>query len=222
MVAIAGPGWRLAGCLAQLLDDADRFAPRRSRRSDGTIGDRAHQSRHSDHNPDSGGNVCGLDLTNDPSGGFDAWQVAQTIARNIVAGTERRVVYLISGDPTIAGDLIFHQVGTIWRWDPHPYTGGTHNGHHLHVSCVHGLPEREDRSRWQLSTPIPPTTERKFEMDLIKSPTVGPAVTDWQTKRLLGPKTLAAYQDAQTAVYGRPQPVVTVTQEVFDSIPTTN
>jgi len=219
MVAVGGPGWQLAGCLVRLFDDADRYAPRRSRISDGTIGDVAHQARRSDHNPDSNRFVCAADLTHDPVGGFDAWQVAQTIAQNVHAGIETRVVYLISGDPAVLGDQIFHRVAGVWQWNAHPHTNGSHRNHHLHVSCTHDQPGRDDQARWQLSTPIPTKQKRRRTMDLIRTITAGPAVTDWQTKRLLGPKTLAAFQDAQVASTGVTAPVVTVSQDVFDSIP---
>lgn len=221
---VNGHRWNLAACLIALVNNADSFAPHRDRQSDGSIGDPAHQARQSDHNPDwtAGGIVRALDLGNDPAHGFDTWQIAQTIANNIAAGTERRVNYLISGDPSRRGDLIFHVHNGRWQWDPHPHTNGSHNSHHLHVSCTHDPQLAASVATWQLAaTPTPSTSQiLEDDMDIIKTATNGPAVTNWMTKKPLGPKTLAAYQDAQVAKNGKAAPIVTVDQAVYDSIPT--
>lgn len=61
-VAKSGYRWQLAPSLISLETEADRIAPRRSRVSDGSIGDPNHSNRISDHNP-SGGFVHAIDIT---------------------------------------------------------------------------------------------------------------------------------------------------------------
>jgi hypothetical protein len=227
MVAIQGTingrRWNLAACLVALVHNADTFAPNRNRASDGTIGDAAHQARPSDHNPDwsTGGIVRALDLGHDPANGFDTWKIANVIASSIVYGAERRVNYLISGDPARRGDLIFHIHNGRWQWDPHPHTANSHNSHHLHVSCTHDAQLAASVAPWTLTTLPPkpaPTLLLEDEMDIIKTKTNGPAVTNWITKKPIGPKTLAAFQDAQVAKNGKVAPLVEVDQAVYDSI----
>lgn len=48
---VAAGDWRLAGSLVVLGDEANEANPNRDKASDGTIGDAAHASRDSDHNP---------------------------------------------------------------------------------------------------------------------------------------------------------------------------
>lgn len=62
--------WRLAPAIKQARSDADRLAPNRNKASDGTIGNAAHRSRTSDHNPDAQEYVCAWDGTNSPSTGW--------------------------------------------------------------------------------------------------------------------------------------------------------
>lgn len=86
MVATRGRGWQLAPSLVAMVEEADRLAPARSRASDGSIGDGAHASRKSDHNPDQGW-IDAVDITHDPAGGFDA----HAHARNVAARHDPRI-----------------------------------------------------------------------------------------------------------------------------------
>ena len=169
-----GKRWQLAPCLVSLFNSANDFAPLRSQGSDGTIGDVAHQARKSDHNPDASGYVNAIDLTNDPLNGFDTWMIANNIAANIMSGKEDRVKYVISGDaanrPGV--DLIFS--ATPWyqkpflkpknKWSVNG-SGGTHVGHHLHVSCVSDVRRMSDKV-WELGDqPLPtPSIPKGQEM----------------------------------------------------------
>ena len=56
-------GWKLAPALAKLIAETNEKWPNRSKASDGTIGDAAHQRRDSEHNPDENGIVLAADIT---------------------------------------------------------------------------------------------------------------------------------------------------------------
>lgn len=73
--------WRLAKSLAVLRDEVNTVAPGRSKASDGTIGDDAHQGSPSDHNPNGADVVCAIDFTHDPGGGADMHEFAEHIRR---------------------------------------------------------------------------------------------------------------------------------------------
>lgn len=139
-VSHSGRGWRLAPSLVALEAEADRLAPRRSRASDGSIGDQAHRRRKSDHNP-AGGYVHGLDLTHDPAGGFDAHAHARAVALR----ADPRIEYIISD-------------GRIWeretkRWKR--YTGQNPHRHHAHFSIRHTSQARNDIGAWLTGVPHP-------------------------------------------------------------------
>ena len=75
-----GQPWKLASCLVTLEQQVDLLWPDRRKQSDGTIGDAAHASRKSDHNPDDNGYVCALDITTDHLEGPDETDFADRLA----------------------------------------------------------------------------------------------------------------------------------------------
>jgi hypothetical protein len=105
-------------------------APRRNKASDGTIGDRAHCQRTSDHNPwvrdGSIGVVTAIDITNDPANGCDA----NTIAEAIRASRDRRVKYII-WNRRIANSSA---IGNAAPWQWRPYRGTNPHTKHVHIS----------------------------------------------------------------------------------------
>jgi hypothetical protein len=118
--------WRVAQSLICLRDQVNLRAPNRSKASDGTIGDAAHQTRDSDHNPwvqDNGvGVVTALDITHDPSGGCDAEQIVNAI----VASRDSRLKYVIWNRH------ILSSTNTPWTW--RPYAGVNPHNRHCHIS----------------------------------------------------------------------------------------
>jgi hypothetical protein len=119
--------WRLAKSLTQLRDQVNKAWPKRNKSYDGTIGDAAHASRTSDHNPyvfDSKGQpvVRAFDITHDPASGCDAG----AIAHSIVASRDPRVRYVIWNRKISNPDV---QSGA-WR----AYSGSNPHNHHCHVS----------------------------------------------------------------------------------------
>jgi hypothetical protein len=118
--------------LDQLLAEVDASAPNRSKVSDGSIGDAAHQSTVSDHNPHcQGWVVTARDFTHDPVGGFDAHAFAAWLRRRckgeILLNGQReiRVKYLIS-----LGRIASPGSGFEWR----SYSGSNPHDKHVHVS----------------------------------------------------------------------------------------
>lgn len=146
-VAKVGRGWSLVPSLVALEAEADRLAPGRSRRSDGSIGDAAHADRVSDHNP-SGGWVHAIDLTDDPRGGFDA----HAHARQVVARKDPRIKYVIS-------DRRIYGPGSRFGWAGGPYSGNNPHLVHAHFSVLPTSVGRFDVSPWfggSASAPEPP------------------------------------------------------------------
>ncbi len=116
--------WMVAPCLDTLLAQVNKFAPKRSKLSDGSKGDAAHAARVSDHNPVKfmfcpKKLVTARDFTHDPVGSLNAgW-----LAGRLVALRDPRLKYII------------------WNkqiWDPRngwkSYTGPNPHDKHCHVS----------------------------------------------------------------------------------------
>ena len=130
MDAAATIPWRVAKCLLALREQVNKKAPNRKKSHDGTIGDAAHASRASDHNPwvkDGGvGVVTALDITHDPAGGCDAGGIVEAIR----GSRDSRVKYII-WNQRISNPLpLDGQPPWAWR----PYTGPNPHDKHCHIS----------------------------------------------------------------------------------------
>jgi hypothetical protein len=137
--------WHLAPSLRALFAEINRQAPRRSKRSDGSVGDTSHQARRSDHNPDrsAGGVVRAIDVTHDPRGGMDC----NRLARTLQASRDGRIRYVIWNRHIMAGN----GGPSPWRW--RAYKGVNPHNHHLHISIRAGA-ERDLRV-WLGGAPVP-------------------------------------------------------------------
>lgn len=125
------PPPRLCAAGVTLRKQIDLRWPNRDRRSDGWIGDKAHQARQSDHNPDLNGWVRALDIDADltKSGGRErAWLLANELREYALADLEgsRRIKYIVYMDQICSGTY----KKTFWQWRGKGY------GHfsHIHVS----------------------------------------------------------------------------------------
>lgn len=122
--------WRLARSLVVLRDEVNRAYPGRPTGSDGTIGDTAHSSRTSDHNPNSAGVVCAIDLTEWVQNGVE---MNDRLAEFLREKRDSRLKYVISDG------RMFSSYSTdsrpAWQWGP--YSGINAHTQHVHVS-VHG------------------------------------------------------------------------------------
>ena len=145
----------MARSLDTLLNEVNRAAPGRSKISDGGIGDAAHASRSSDHNPwikDSSGVgvVRARDFTHDP-GDFSADELAHHVAS--ILGKHPA---LGSGAYVIWNWLIIStsRLSEGWR----PYTGS--NGHTKHVHVSVGTSGYDNTQGWNW----PPKQEEWFDV----------------------------------------------------------
>ena len=111
---------RLATSLVTLRNEFDTAFPARDRTADGWIGDAAHASRASRHNPNAAGVVCALDVTHDPSSGCDVHAIARA---HVAAGPHPELAYIVSD-----GQIASRTHGWTWR----PYTGSNPHTHHAH------------------------------------------------------------------------------------------
>lgn len=138
--------WRAAKSLLKLRDQVNARAPRRSKASDGTIGDTAHCQRNSDHNPwvkdGSIGVVTAMDITNDPAKGCDA----NTIAEAIRASRDSRVKYII-WNRRIANSAA---IGSAQAWQWRPYTGENPHTRHVHISVKPDKASYDSTAMWSI------------------------------------------------------------------------
>jgi hypothetical protein len=132
--------WRVARSLVCLRDELNAAFPSRSKRSDGSIGDAAHATRTSDHNPWVGpGVVTALDFTHDPSSGASMDELAEVLR----ASRDPRIKYVIWNR------RIFSATTSPWQW--RPYSGSNPHTTHLHISVVSTLPGYDDARPWGVS-----------------------------------------------------------------------
>lgn len=127
--------WRVARSLDVLLDEVNATAPLRSKVSDGSIGDAAHATRDSDHNPwvEYGGYgiVRARDITHDPANGLDCQWLAEVLTALIATGVHpacRSGAYVIWRSRIYSFDRRHEG----WR----PYSGSNPHDKHLHISVA--------------------------------------------------------------------------------------
>lgn len=138
--------WRVARALDVLLGEINDVAPNRSTISDGSIGDAAHASRDSDHNPwvidsDGQGVVRARDFTDDPGDGLDCNELALFLAG--LLGEHPALgpgSYVIWNSRIISRDRISEG----WR----PYTGSNPHNEHLHLSVALLQAGYDSRAPW--------------------------------------------------------------------------
>lgn len=201
--------WKLSPALVRLRDELNAAYPKRSKASDGSIGDTAHSARKSDHNPDGAGWVRAIDVTEwDPgTPNVDGDDVAEALAEFLRAKKDPRVKYVIWRGRMFSSYATASRKA--WAWGP--YSGP--NGHfkHCHVSVVadaRGL----DPKAWGFhkGTAPAPNTGSGIPHDVLREGAKGDKVTAIQyTLNFLGhrcavdgvwgPNTTAAVKAFQAA-----------------------
>jgi hypothetical protein len=144
--------WRVAKSLDVLLGEINARAPKRSKVSDGSIGDAAHASRSSDHNPwvidDGVGVVRARDFTHDPANGLDcnvlARELAALLGKHPALG---RDAYIIWNDRIVSTNRLAEG----WR----DYTGSNPHTKHLHVSVTTNEAGFDSLAPWLTKPPRP-------------------------------------------------------------------
>ena len=167
--------WRVAKSLEMLLKQVNQAAPNRSKASDGGVGDAAHASKTSDHNPwvkDSKGVgvVTARDFTHDPARGFDC----EAFTRALVHSRDPRIKYIIWNKRIIM---------PIWAWKP--YSGANPHTHHAHVSIKSSPNLYDSEQPWVFTLPLPMGTASPIlDMPVLKRGSKGDSVRKLQA--LLG------------------------------------
>ena len=141
--------WRMAKSLETLRAHINSMAPSRSKVSDGGIGDPAHASRKSDHNPwvdlqNNKGVVTARDFTHDPTGGCDAGVLAEQIR----ASRDPRVKYII-WNRRIANSS---PIGSTAAWEWRPYGGANPHNHHVHISVQPERGKYDSEEPWNVQS----------------------------------------------------------------------
>ena len=163
--------WHLAPSLKQLLAEVNHRWPNRSRRSDGTIGDRAHSARRSDHNPNWRGSVNAVDIT---ASGINVGA--------LIAAAKRHpsVRYIIHNRKIMNRD--------IGNFRPRYYSGANPHTAHVHISIYQSRTAENRRRSWGIATARASgggSTWRTVKYgQVLKLWTKGAPVKEWQTRAL--------------------------------------
>lgn len=140
--------WDVAKSLDVLLGQINAMAPRRSKASDGSIGDTAHQAQGSasEHNPEDkpypeADEVDARDFTHDPGAGADM----DVISEQLRLSRDRRTKYVIWRQRIFSS----YAVAGIPAWTWRRYSGAYHS--HMHVS-VNDVAD-DDTTPWAIGPP---------------------------------------------------------------------
>ena len=122
-------------------------APNRKKDSDGIIGDAAHASRKSDHNPwiiEAGvGVVSAIDITNDKAGGCDV----ASIVEKLRTSKDSRIKYVIWNKRIYNSQEV--NGSPAWEW--RPYKGSNDHSHHMHLSVKSNKESYDSGAPWPIA-----------------------------------------------------------------------
>lgn len=147
--------WRLAPTLAQLRKEINEAYPLRDKTSDGTLGNAAHAASVSDHNPDSRGVVCAIDIDEDLQGSastvyphFNSGQAAKAAFVDVLLRKVR------NGELPQLYYIIYERViySRTRGFAPKAYTGVNAHDHHVHVSVYHDAKHADSTRPWNIAS----------------------------------------------------------------------
>lgn len=141
--------WRVAKSLDKLLSQINTLAPNRSTLSDGSIGDAAHATTDSDHNPHvkdgDMGVVTARDFTHDPMTGADMERITEALRKS----KDTRIKYcLVPGTRILGTDLRWRPIETLTEgdeilafdeWGTNPRTTKAHAGARMRSGTVEAV-----------------------------------------------------------------------------------
>lgn len=168
-------GWVVDRGILRLFAQINDAAPGRSKASDGTIGDLAHQGTVSDHNPEHpapAGNpdyqVDAGDYTHDPAHDADMGVVSESIR----VSRDRRVSYVIFNRRIFSGP----EGPSPFAWRAYTGTADPHTNH-MHVSVRDTT--HDQAQDWQIGIDMPTPEEiAKAVWNLDQIPAPRPPVAD--------------------------------------------
>jgi hypothetical protein len=190
--------WRVAKSLAVLTDEIEAKYP-------GTtvwnIGDQAHQSGYSDHNPNGAGVVCASDVK--PDGGLDL----QKFVNHLIANPHPNLRYVIFNRK------IYQRKN---GFEAQAYSGKSPHTEHVHVSVGNGPDQRstegyDNESPWGIadlgkpkpSKPQAPSKPSTNTSNLGgKMPTLKRGSKGMDVRRLQGLLTANGYKTSIDGVFG--------------------
>lgn len=167
--------WRNCAASLALVGEVNARWPNRDKSSDGTIGDAAHATRSSDHNPwvviNGQGVVRARDIDKD---GIDAGWLADYL-RSLGS----------KGDPRLAGGgyIIWNRRITkpdFSGWTV--YTGSNPHTHHLHVSFSRNQAGFDSTAGWGISSGAGPTPSSNGRPTLQRTDARVVDVVSWVTR----------------------------------------
>ena len=200
--------WRVAESLLTLRAQFNEMSPSRNKSADGTIGDAAHASRSSDHNPwvkdGSMGVVTALDITHDPGNGIDIGKMAEHMRTQ----RDPRIKYVI------CNKRIFSSTQNPWQW--RTYTGSNPHSAHFHTSVNSTKNHYDSKALWSLpgGIVVPPNPDSPAARPVLRVGSTGALVTEIQTvggikvDGVFGPETEAMVMRFQTKHGLKPDGIV--------------
>jgi hypothetical protein len=142
--------WRVAKSLDKLLSQINLLAPNRSTVSDGSVGDAAHATTDSDHNPHvkdgDMGIVTARDFTHDPVPGADMHRITEKLRQS----KDVRIKYVIWDNRMFSSYSTSTHAPFTWR----PYSGSNPHTKHAHVSVQPAKNLYDDTRSWSVPQPV--------------------------------------------------------------------